>query len=129
MNDFAAIREAIDWTKVTERHPPPHAEYLFKCDDGRTYIGSPCYGMHAPWWCIQENGHSVVLNDRGVSLVEWFPLSEVDRLEAENKRMRDLLWPFTCTCATKSATCALENRPVAQCIRHITSTQLQEKQP
>lgn len=37
------------WRMNKDRRPAPHARYLVKRGH-YTFVGTPCYGMHAPWW-------------------------------------------------------------------------------
>lgn len=41
---------AEEWTKAADRHPAPHARYEVRRADLGTFVATPCYGLHAPWW-------------------------------------------------------------------------------
>lgn len=39
-----------DWTRAKDSHPPPHARYEVYRREVGTFVATPCYGMHQPWW-------------------------------------------------------------------------------
>ena len=63
----------MKWIDISEKKPPPHERVLFQCTNGEIYHGTPCYGMHAPWWIADTSlfkGEAIVLNDT-LTVDQW----------------------------------------------------------
>ncbi len=62
-------------TAVKERQPEPHRRYMVQRGQ-RQFVGTPCYGLHAPWWVPMEpegEGDPVAMEDGD----QWIVMSEI----------------------------------------------------
>lgn len=62
-------------TAVSEKQPEPHCRYLVQRDQ-RQFVGTPCYGLHAPWWVPmgpEGEGDPVTMKDGD----QWIAMSKI----------------------------------------------------
>lgn len=65
----------INFTKVADAYPPPHAKYMAQ-RKGYIVTATPCYGMHSPWWVVMTmEGEVEPVNMETTDL--WIPLKEI----------------------------------------------------
>ena len=64
------------WTKNTDRYPEPHRKYLVQ-RYGWRFVGTPCYGMHTPWWVAAVADHKEVEPVNMLDDDKWIVLDEV----------------------------------------------------
>lgn len=68
----------MNWTKVTDSYPPPHAKYTVKRGDYAPiyFVATPCYGMHSPWWVPSTpQGETDPINIESID--SWRPIDEI----------------------------------------------------
>ncbi len=67
--------EGMKLTAVSEQQPPPHCRYMVQRGDC-TFVATPCYGLHLPWWVPmgpEGEGDPVAL-EKGD---QWIAISEI----------------------------------------------------
>jgi hypothetical protein len=80
-----AEQERSRWIKLSDGQPPPHVDCLFRTDKGKVYHGSPCYGMHAPYWTTwspENPTHTIVLNDF-TTVTHWMPVPHFEEAHGD----------------------------------------------
>jgi hypothetical protein len=70
-----------EWWTVEAKAPPRHARHIVK-RDGLTFIGTPCYGTHEPWWVpMSPTGEAEPINMLPTD--EWQPLQHARASQGE----------------------------------------------
>jgi len=58
--------------QIQGQHPQPHARYLVKRGH-YTFVATPCYGMHAPWWVpMKHDGELEPISMESTD--KWMPI-------------------------------------------------------
>lgn len=78
MTDAAQAQreQRLQWA---QGHPPRHARYLVR-RQGRTFVATPCYGMHMPWWVPMTHDRELDPIDMAAG-DQWIPLAALDAPE------------------------------------------------
>ena len=64
------------WNSVSISGPPAHEKYVVRRRSG-TFVATPCYGMHEPWWVATtiDEGEADPIDIKDTDV--WRPLIDV----------------------------------------------------